>query len=245
MNEALEGIIIGETSYGETSKIINILTKKYGIIGVMAKGCKSMKSPLRSLTNKLTYATFNIYYKNDKMSTLKDATIINGFFKIKTDINKISYASFILELASQVSKQNYDENVYDLLTASLIKIEEGFDPLVITNILELKYLEYLGVMPVMDACSMCGSNTGIITLSPSAGGYICKNCYTNDKMVSTKTIKMLRMLYYVDISKISKLEISSDVKREINAFLDDYYDRYTGLYLKSKSFIQNLNKISV
>jgi DNA repair protein RecO (recombination protein O) len=52
------------------------------------------------------------------------------------------------------------------------------------------------------------------------------------------------MFCYVDIAKISKLDISDQVKREINNFLDEYYDQYTGLYLKSKTFLKNLNKIS-
>ena len=51
------------------------------------------------------------------------------------------------------------------------------------------------------------------------------------------------MFYYVDISKITKLDISPEAKNEINMFLDDYYTRYTGLYLKSKSFIKNLQKL--
>ena len=41
-----------------------------------------------------------------------------------------------------------------------------------------------------------------------------------------------------DINKISKIDISNKCKYEINKFLDEYYDRYTGLYLKSKSFIK-------
>ena len=36
--EKVEGIVIGETNYSESSKILNILTKEYGIIGVMSKG---------------------------------------------------------------------------------------------------------------------------------------------------------------------------------------------------------------
>ena len=41
----------------------------------------------------------------------------------------------------------------------------------------------------------------------------------------------------------SRNEISEIIKKEINTFLDEYYDRYTGLYLKSKSFLNNLNRI--
>lgn len=62
MLETVEGIIISEKPYGETSKIINCLTKEYGIIGIIAKGSRNLKSDLRSTTNKLIYGNFNIYY---------------------------------------------------------------------------------------------------------------------------------------------------------------------------------------
>ena len=51
------------------------------------------------------------------------------------------------------------------------------------------------------------------------------------------------MFYYVDISKITKLDVSQTIKNEIDKFLDEYYDDYTGLYLKSKKFLKDLNKI--
>ena len=243
MIKDIEGIILDERAYGETSKIINILTKEYGIIGVIAKGSRTLKSELRSVTGKLTYGIFHMYYKENKLSTLISVDVLNTFKNIKKDIMKITYSSFILDLAHQVAKQNYQADIYNLLIASLIKIEENFDPLVITNILELKYLSYLGVMPVLDACSICGNKENIITLSVDKGGYLCQNCYTNDKIVDTKTIKLIRMFYYVDISKITKLEVSNKVKEEINEFLDNYYDKYTGLYLKTKNLLKDLNRI--
>ncbi len=239
----VEGIVVSETNYSETSKILNIITAEYGLIGVIAKGCRSLKSPLRSVSGKLIYGKFIIYYKEGKLSTLTEASIINPFKNIKKDITKISYASYLLELAEQVYKQNNSNDILKLLIAALTKIDEGFDPLIIMNILELKYLDYLGVMPIIDGCTICGKKENIVTLSSYKGGYVCKDCYTNEKMVSEKTIKLIRMFYYVDIFKISKLELSSQAKNEINIFLNDYYDRYTGLYLKSKKFIRDLQKI--
>lgn len=245
MDKEIIGIVVNERSYSETSKIINVLTKEYGIISLIAKGAKRLKSPLRNVTTKLTYGTFNIKYKERGLSVLISVDIIDSLKEIKKDINKISYATFITDLSEQVIKHSNNSGVLDLLSTSLIKIKEGFDPLVISNILELKYLDYLGVMPIIDECSICSSKTSIVTLSVDKGGYICKNCRTNEKLVSEKTIKLIRMFYYVDISKISKLEISNDVKKEVNTFLDNYYDKYTGLYLKSKTFLHNLNKINI
>ena len=236
----VEGIVISEVNYGETSKILNVLTKEYGIIGIISKGCRSLKSPLRSTSSKLTFAKFIIYYKKEKLSILKEVNVINSFKNLKKDITKISYAAYLLELSEQAFKHNNSLDILTLLIDALVKIDEGYDPLVIMNILELKYLEYLGVLPVLDGCSICGAKTNIVTLSGNSGGYICKNCLTTEKIVKEKTIKLVRMFYYVDIKKIDKLEISEEIKREVNNFLENYYDRYTGLYLKSKSFLKDV-----
>lgn len=239
----VEGIIVSELSYGETSKIVNVLTKDHGIIGMIAKGAKTVKSKLRSSTLKLTYGIFYITYKEGKLSLLNSVDVIDNFKNIKTDIEKISYASYIIELAQGVIKHSLNADVYNLLISSLKKIDEGFNPLVITNILELKYLQYLGVMPILDSCAVCGSVKSIATLSSYRGGYVCNNCLKNEKIVSEKTIKLIRMFYYVDIEKITKLDISKQAEMEINNFISDYYDRYTGLYIKTKDFIKNLNII--
>jgi DNA repair protein RecO (recombination protein O) len=241
--ESIEGIVLSETNYSESSKILNVLTKEHGLIGIMSKGCRNMKSKLRAASRKLIYGTFHIYYKENGLSTLIGVDIINSFSNTMMDLEKISYASFILELSNQVVKQTEESEVFDLLKDSLIKIEEGLNPMAITNILELKYLDYLGVSPSIDACAHCGSNKQIITLSSDAGGYICRECYQNEPIVSEKTIKMIRMFYYVDINNITKLDVSKEVSSEINRFLDDYYDRFTGLYLKSKDFIKKINQI--
>ena len=243
MVDKIEGIVISEQVYGETSKIINILTPDKGIIGVMAKGARKLKSDLSSVSSKLSYGYFNLYYKPDKLSTLVSVDVINSFKNIRKDIKKISYASFLLELSSQVMKHNPNKYIFDYLISALKKIDEDFDAMVITNILELKYLDLLGVMPILDSCSGCGSTSNIVTLSNIKGGYVCQNCLTNEKIVSEKTIKLIRMFYYVDIDKISKLDISDLCKNEINEFLDSYYDQYTGLYLKSKTFLRDLSRL--
>ena len=61
-------------------------------------------------------------------------------------------------------------------------------------------------------------------------------------MVDIKTIKFVSMLYYVDIDKISKIEINDNSVQEINRFLEEYYERYTGLYLKSKKMLSKIVK---
>ena len=243
MIKKIEGIVVSEVDYKESSKIINIFSPTEGVIGVLARGTKKVKSKLSGVTSKLTYGYFHIDYKENKLSSLIEVDVINGFKNIRKSIDLISYAAYLLELSSMAYRHSSNKDIYDLLVASLKKIDEGYDYEVITSILELKLLHYLGIKPVIDSCVNCGSKVDIVTISSYKGGYLCKNCARGEVIVNIRTIKLLRMFYYVDIDKISKLDISDNIKRELNRFIDDYYDRYSGLYLKSKEFLKNLQNI--
>ena len=180
--QEVEGIILGETNYSESSKILNVLTKEYGLIGIMSKGSRNMKSKLRGVSRKLVYGTFHIYYKENGLSTLIGVDVKNSFNEILKDLTKISYASYMVDLTLQVVKQNDEEDIYELLKQVLLKMEENLSPSILTNILEIKLLNYLGVSPMLDGCSICGSTKDIITLSSTRGGYVCRNCYTDEEL---------------------------------------------------------------
>lgn len=239
----VEGIILSVTPYGETSKIINVYTKEYGMIGIMCKGAMGIKSKLRSVTQKLIFGIFNIYYKKDKLSTLVSIDIINPLKKIKEDILLISYASYLCDLVSQVIKQTNDMTIYNDFINTLLKLEEGLNPIVLTNILEVKLLDYLGVGLNLTSCIMCGNKKEIVTLSSEKGGLICKNCYIGERIIPISIVKILNMYYLVDIKSVSKLSIKEEIINEINRFLTSYYDDYTGIYLKSKDFLKTIQKL--
>lgn len=239
MIEKVEGIVLSTVDYKESSKVLNVLTKEYGLIGIMSKGCKRPKSPNRIGSSNFTYGIFNIYYKKDKLSTLISIDIIDYFKSIRKDIERISYLNYICNLALNVYKQNPNNQIYDILISTIKKIDLDFNPLVMTNILEVKYLDFLGVSVDLDKCVVC-DNTSVVNLSAYQGGYVCKNCNTNTFQYDLKTLKMLRLYYYVDIDKITELKISSKIVNEINSFITEYYDHFTGLYLKSKKFLENL-----
>ncbi len=236
MIKAIQGVVISETPYKESSKILNVLTKD-GIIGVISKGCKNIKSPLRVISNKLTYAEFIIYYHDNSLSTLKEGNIINNLNNIKTDLKLISYLIYLTDLTKQVINEGNKELIYNDYINTILKIEEGLNPLILTNILEVKFLDYLGAPINFNSCVKCGNDKDIVTISSIEGGYICKNCYTNEVIYDNKVIKMLKMYYLVDIKTIKELKISENVINNINEFITDYYDTYTGIYIKSKEFL--------
>lgn len=238
---SVNGIVVSSISFKENSKILNILTKEKGLIGCISKGCKNLKSKLRVISENFAYGTFHLYYKENGLSTLIDGDIKDYFINSKSDIKKISYMTYLCELSLNVYKESESEEIYPILESALLKIEEGFDPKVITNIVELQYLEYIGININLDECVKCG-NTKVVTLSIPKGGYICSNCRTNEPIIDTKVMKLLRLYNYVDISKISNLDIDDKVRDNIDLLINEYYEEYSGVVIKSKKFLRDLDK---
>ena len=133
----VEGFIVNTTNYGESSLIIQLLTKEYKIISVLGKGVKSMKNKLHALTLKYTYGFFYLYYKEGKLSILKDVDIIDSFKNIHNDLLRISYMTYYSDLTVQVIKESGTTEAYDLLITSLKLLNKGFDGFVLAKILKL------------------------------------------------------------------------------------------------------------
>ncbi len=234
MKENIEGIILNETNYGETSKILNILTFKYGYISVISKGSRTFKSKLRGISMKLIYGEFTINYKSKGISTLIEGNIINSFKNIMTDFSMMKYANDSLNLVKSVLKENNDSNIFYILRDSLVKINDHMNPKLLYIILAVKLLDYLGVKPNFTSCINCGSKD-ILTFDLSIPGSICKNCYHDTYMFNLNTLKFLKLFQVVDISHIDKLNITNPkVQEELVYFLKEYYDSYTGVYLNIK-----------
>ena len=245
MIKQIEGIIVSTVDYKESSKILNILTPNDGIIGVLAKGSKNIKSKISAVSNILTYGIFYLNYHKGSIPILKEVDLLNPLKNIRKDIIKLNYSLFLLELSTQVCKHDKNEEVYKLLISGLIKINEGYDTRIITNILELKMLEHLGIKPEINRCVNCQKKTDIITISSYKGGYLCKDCLGSEEVFNIKTLQIIKMFYCIDVSKIKKIDVSDDIKKEISLFIDDYYERYSGLYLKSKSFLEEFSKLEI
>ena len=239
MQVKTKGIVISETNYSETSKILNILTEDYGLIGVISKGSRNIKNKLRGVSNKMNYCEYTISYKEKGLSTLIEGNNLNSFKNIYTDMKKAIYSFFLMDLFYQVLKENNNKNLFKLLESSLIKINDGLNAKLICIIVEIKLLEYLGVSLNLDCCTSCGREDELLTIAINDGGLICKNCYHEGYIFNEKTLKLFLLLAKIDLSKIKKLELTDESAfKEIDKFLDEYYNFYTGIYLNKKEKLE-------
>lgn len=243
--QKVEGIVIRTTDYGETNKIITLYTRELGKVGVMARGAKKPKSRLSSISQPFTYGYYLIQ-KSTGLGTLQQGEIIYSMRKIREDIFCTAYAAYVVELTDKVVEdKKVNPHLFELLLQTLKYMSEGIDLDILLNIYEMKMLSVAGIHPIIDGCSICGKKEEIMAFSIREGGYICSRCVEKDPhalVISSSTIKLLRLFYYFDINRLGSISVSEQTKAELRLVLSAYYDEYSGIHLKSRRFLEQMKK---
>lgn len=239
----MEGIVIRTNDYGETNKIVTIMTRELGKISVMARGSKKTSSRLGAVTQVFTYGHFLIQIGKG-MGTLQQGEIISSLKDLRQDIILTSYASLVVELTDKAIEDK-DKNPYlfELLLQTLQYINEEVDAEMLALMYQLKLLPLFGVKPNLDSC-ICGRTEEFRAFSFREGGFLCTNCMNKDEHVyrmNETAIKLVRFFYHIDIHRVGKISIKEENRVQIRYIVDYLYDEYTGIFLKSKRFLKQLD----
>jgi DNA repair protein RecO (recombination protein O) len=246
MLQKCEGIILRTNDYGETNKIVTLYTREWGKYGLMARGAKKPKSRLAAISQPFTYGHF-LVQKGMGMGSLQQGEVITSFRSIKEDIFLTAYASYIVELTDKSTEERKNNPyLFELLCQILTLLNEGYDPDILKNIYEMKMLNVLGHYPCLNQCVSCGSKEGKFVFSIREGGILCHRCIGIDPYhipVSSATVKLLRIFYYLDITRLGSITVKQETKAQLKQVIDGYYEDRSGLFLKSKKFLEQLDRL--
>ncbi|GER66931.1 DNA repair protein RecO [Weizmannia acidilactici] len=246
MFEKCEGIVIKNTDYGESNKILHIYTREFGKLSVMARGAKKPNSRLAAVSQIFTYGNF-LFQPSRGLGTLQQGEIVSSMRYIREDIFKTAYAVYVIELLDKaVEDKKKNPFLFELLLRTLEYIDEGYDTEIITNIFEMKMLNVLGLYPSMDKCAVCGSRAGAFAFSIRENGLLCDRCFGRDPYrlpLSQPSIRLLRIFYFLDINRLGTISVKESTKKELRQAISMYYDEYSGLHLKSKRFLSQMEEL--
>lgn len=240
-----EGIVLKARSYGESNKIITLMTREAGKVACMARGAKKPTSRLAGVTQPFMHASF-LVQRTTGMGTLQQGEHFNSMRTIQTDIIATAYASYIVELMDKLMEEGQEQPyAYEVLLQALNAINEGYDPEAITLFVDWKMLPFAGVQPQLNGCANCGSVEGEFAFSFSHGGFLCHQCFHLDQYIirlSPTLVKLIRMFYMMPIEQVGKLELKPQTKLAIKNIVTTIYEEQTGIRLKSRDFIAQLER---
>lgn len=101
-----KGIILRKTRYSESDLIIQILTRNGEILNLIARSAlKSQKRFGGGVLEPTHYIHFEYVYKEDRLSVLNEARLLDEFSNLKHNYDSLMLGLFIVELASKTAQE--------------------------------------------------------------------------------------------------------------------------------------------
>lgn len=227
-----KGIIIAENNMSDYDKMVTILTPN-GKIGCAAKGARRPKSSLMAGTQFLCFGDYMIF-QGASSYNLNSCEVIEVFYNIRTDLDKLNYAAYITKIINDVTDEN--QNTYKILQLFLNTIymisESDKDLDFIVSIFKMKLMCFLGFMPVIDKCKTCGIKEPLTHFSLKDSGLKCEDCSRQDKgaiAISDATMTAIRYIVMAPPKKLFSFNLSDEPKKELELisklYLNDKLDK--------------------
>ncbi|GAA0341180.1 DNA repair protein RecO [Bacillus carboniphilus] len=241
-----EGIVIRTTPYGETNKIVTLFTREWGKIGVMARGAKKPSSKLSSCTQLFTVGSYLIQMSRG-LGTLHQGEASQSMRHLREDIVLTAYAAYIVELVEKATDERKpNPRLYEDLVLTLHYLQEEYDPDIMKVLFEIKMLPLLGLKPTLNECVNCKEKQGQFGFSVRENGFLCHRCFEIDPYyipISPSTTKLLSQFSRIKLEQIGSINVKESTKKELNLVMEQYYETYTGLYLKSKGVLDQIKRV--
>jgi DNA repair protein RecO (recombination protein O) len=179
--------------YGETDRIVTLLTLEHGKLRGVAKGAKKshkrfggILEPFARLSAQLTITS--------GLSRLTGADAVTIFPRIRTDLLKIAYAGYACETADLLLPDGLpNPRLFRLLAAYLEHLDQN--PLSPSDrrFYEVNLLNILGYRPAFNQCATCGRDLSDLTIrfAGGQGGLRCGRCGQGGISVSAGTVTLL------------------------------------------------------
>ena len=213
-----KGLIIAEKTVSDFDKIVTILTPN-GKIEAAAKGARRPKSLLMAATQFLCFGEY-LLYKGGNTYSINSCETIEIFYNIRTDLDKLKYASHITKIISDVTTENQNTyKVMQLFLNTLYMISETDKNLsLINSVFTLRLLSIIGYRPIIDECKNCKTKENLTYFSFKDSGFKCLACGKQDKgaiEISSTTKDAIRYIILADSKKIFSFNVPQETIKEL------------------------------
>ncbi len=244
------GLVIREIAYGESDKILTILTPELGKLSVYCKGVRSIKSHRIAATQLFCYDELTLSVKGDKY-TLGEACLIENFFDIRGDISKFALAQYFADLLCEVATENEDQSELLSLALNALYILSTDKPTkLIKSVFELRVLCAIGLTPDLSACDACGKSAREYYLDPIGGTVRCSDCLMNASVgdggshayIFLSPYVLRAMLYIINANKKRIFAFSAEdaLLSELETVCEKYTLSQIGRGFDSLNFYKSL-----
>lgn len=240
----VKGLVIRETAYGESDKIIDILTEN-GVITLRARGTRKSGSKYAALVQLFAYAEFCLRQSGERYF-LDSAVPISLFYGIRNDLEALALASYFAELTQKIATVQSQPQILRLFLHCLHYLSEHTRPVpLLKAIFELRLVTEIGMMPNLLCCRECCCYLPqTLVMRIQDGDFLCSDCAdeigSTDMPMTVGALRAVRHVVLSDFERLFHVRIGQTELKELSAFAERYLIYRLELRCKTLRFYHSL-----
>ncbi|NOT55377.1 MAG: DNA repair protein RecO [Deltaproteobacteria bacterium] len=253
VEERTPAVVLRARAYGESDKIVTLLTRDWGKVTGIAKGAKRSQRRFVNVLDSFTHV--QLYFRpgrGNDLAFIFRCDLIRNFRAPSLDLERYAFASYVTELIDvMIVDREAGAEAYTLLLAGLTALEE--EQVLSTLFLPaftLLLLSCTGYEPNVTECQHCGvsigEHAGPSVFSPSRGGLLCPRCHDHGGMtihLSDDTINVLATAKTTPPEDFLRITTSPRTTRETRAVVTSLLSRNLTRPLKSQAFLEQMGAL--
>ena len=195
---------------GETSVIASTLTAEHGLVRLMAKGARQIRSRLRPLMQpgRLVDLEFSLTEGRD-LQYLRDGSLVLDPLTDGATLERTAYLLAALEIIDRCRPGHGHESGLFALCQDYVQVlscAEAGSETALYYAFEIALLDLQGVRPLLAACTQCVRSLeelagGALWLSPAAGGLVCAGCASGGGAAGARPLSTAALAVWVELAR--------------------------------------------
>ncbi len=222
-----EAIILRNREYKERDTLLDVFTKEFGRMDLVARGTKDIKSKLAGQIEPISLCDIMIV-KGKKLDYLGAALAKNSFLNIKNDLDKIVIAGKAMKIyLDHVRPDEPEAGLFFLLKDYLEALED----------FEIKKHELFFSFLLLKFASLSGFSPELYNyieteekIKPdnnffdfSRGGIVLRKQNENSFQISADCIKILRLAVNENFKSLNNIKIEEKLAQEAIAMINKFF----------------------
>lgn len=174
-------LVLGSLRYGETSRIVRLATRDFGVVGAIAKGALRPKSRFGASLQLLSEGQAHLVFsRSSDLHTLAAYDVGTAHAGLARGLDRFAAATALAELAQRFVPPAPNPILFQELCDGVALLELAPDEAVpVVGLRALwRLVAELGLAPVIAHCARDGAPVapGVVAFSLADGGFLCRSC---------------------------------------------------------------------
>lgn len=234
---AVRAVVSNSMRISNSSKLVSLITERYGLVKVMARGARRPTSRFGAALEPMTLVDVIYYHKEGReIQTLSSADIIEPYPRIKSSLKMLCAAAAMTGAAQTVTPpEDPSSGTFPVLADALGVLERspGDEPEKHFWRFMLRLLAAAGYQPSLERCALCGQKpkTSSVFFSYGDGGFVCACSDTEGRYgfrISPGALMAMKSLMSAREEDLPRIRIGRLQRREIEQAVLQFFSYHTG-----------------